>query len=195
MVDQRPFTISTTPRQLDSSSSLRSIKFAKGGNQDSSVLRRERVRGFEGQNVCVSAVIAAGGSTQSSSSSTGRGETCDDSLTTVVATSPRGNGAGGGNTNDDARVRPVCGGGGGGGNTSTASSSTSASVSSSPSSSSSSSSLMLMKFCWRVLRGMRPGERERPSRHARALERSALRLQAVRIEVEFDVNERNDPCR
>jgi hypothetical protein len=60
--------------------------------------------------------------------------------------------------------------------------------------SSSSSSLMLMKFCWRDFRGMRPGTRESPSRHARALERSALRLRAVRTEVVFDEKEMNDVC-
>jgi len=42
----RPLTISTTPRHPCNSSSLRSMKLAKG-NQDSSVLRRERDLGFD----------------------------------------------------------------------------------------------------------------------------------------------------
>ena len=168
---QRPLTISTTPRQPDKSSSLRSMKFARG-NQDSNVPRRERVRGFNGLEDCVRAEIAAGGSTQSSSSSTGE----RDPLT--IATYALGNEAG--NTNDDALERPDRSDRGGGSVVNASpSSSTSASSPASVSStapSSSSSSLMLMKFCWRGFRGIRPGTRECPSRQARALERSALRL-------------------
>ena len=173
---QRPFTISTTPRQPDNSSSLKSRKL----NQDSNVLRRERDReGFDGL-VCLSTEIAAGGSTQSSSSSIGE----RDSAT--VATFPIGSEAG--NTLDEALVRVDRAGGGGGGSDVkiSLSSSTSASSPASVSAFSSSSSLILMKFCWREFLGMRPGRRESPSRHARALERSALRLREVRTEVVFD---------
>ena len=81
----------------------------------------------------------------------------------------------------------------------TPSSSTSAStpVSSSLALSSSSSSLMLMKFRWRTALGTRPGVRERPSRHASALERSALRLRTVREEATVVAGERDmkDSCR
>jgi hypothetical protein len=54
---------------------------------------------------------------------------------------------------------------------------------------------MLIKFRWRMLLGTRAGLRERPSRQARALERSMLRLRAVRMEVPVDEKDINDPCR
>jgi len=170
---------------------LKSIKFAKG-NHDSSVLRRERDRGFVGVVVCLSAEIAAGGSTQSSSSSIGEWVSATGA---TVATEPIGNTAG--NINDEALVRPDRGAGGCGGNVVNASSSSSTSASSpaSVSHSSSSSSLMLMKLCWRGFRAMRPETREIPSRHARALLRSALRRREVRTEVVFDEKEMKECCK
>lgn len=185
---QRLFTISTTPRQPESSSSLKSMKFARGGNHDSNVLRRERARGFDGI-VCLSAEIAAGGSTQSSSSSIG--ECISVTVTTFPIVSESGN------TNDDTLLRADRGAGGCGGSDVNASPSSSTSASApvaSVSASSSSSSLMLMKFCWREFRGMRPGTQESPSRHARALERSALRLRDERTEVVLDEKDMNERC-
>jgi hypothetical protein len=188
MTTQRPFTISTTPRQPDNSSSLKSMKFARGGNQDSNVLRRERARGFEGL-VCLSAEIAAGGSTQSSSSSIGERKSVTVTMFPIVSES--------GSTNDDTLVRVDRGAGGCDGSDVNASPSSSTSASAplgSVSASSSSSSLMLMKFCWREFRGMRPGTRDIPSRHARALERSALRLRDERTEVVCDEKDMNECC-
>ena len=54
-----------------------------------------------------------------------------------------------------------------------------------------------MKFRRRTVLETRPGVRERPSRHARALERSAFRLRAVREEVTVPTGERDmkDSCR
>lgn len=54
-----------------------------------------------------------------------------------------------------------------------------------------------MKFRWRTALGTRPGVRERPSRHASALERSAFRLRTVREEVTVAAGERDikDSCR
>jgi hypothetical protein len=54
-----------------------------------------------------------------------------------------------------------------------------------------------MKFRWRAALGTRPGVRERPSRHASALERSALRLRDVREELTVPAGERDmkDSCR
>ena len=104
-----------------------------------------------------------------------------------------------GNTDDKVLIRADRGAGGSGdrgGNESPSSSSTSASapVASVSASSSSSSSLILMKFCWREFRETLPGTQERPSRHARALERSALRLLDERTEVVFDENDMNECC-
>ena len=54
-----------------------------------------------------------------------------------------------------------------------------------------------MKFRWRADLETRPGARERPSRHASALLRSAFRLRAVRVEVKVPAGERDmkDSCR
>ena len=54
-----------------------------------------------------------------------------------------------------------------------------------------------MKFRWRTVLGTRPGVRERPSRHANALERSTLRLRTVREEVTVPTGEKDmkDSCR
>ena len=54
-----------------------------------------------------------------------------------------------------------------------------------------------MKFRWRADLGTRPRARERPSRHASALERSALRLRTVRVEVTVPTGEKDmkDSCR
>jgi hypothetical protein len=54
-----------------------------------------------------------------------------------------------------------------------------------------------MKFRWRTVLGTRPGVRERPSRHASALERSTLRLRTVREEVTVPTGEKDmkDSCR
>ncbi len=48
-----------------------------------------------------------------------------------------------------------------------------------------------MKFRCRALLGTRPGARERPSRHASALERSAFRLRTVREVVTVPAEERD----
>ena len=52
-----------------------------------------------------------------------------------------------------------------------------------------------MKFRWRTALGTRPGVRERPSRHASALERSTLRLRTVREEVPGGERDMKDSCR
>ncbi len=54
-----------------------------------------------------------------------------------------------------------------------------------------------MKFRWRPALGTRPGARERPSRHASALERSTFRLRTVRVEVTVPAGEKDmkDSCR
>jgi len=56
---------------------------------------------------------------------------------------------------------------------------------------------MLIKFRWRADLETRPGARERPSRHASALERSTLRLRTVRVDVKVATGERDmkDSCR
>lgn len=159
------------------------------GNHDSSVLRRDL--GFDTDEdedarfcwTCVWKFEAGGGSTRSSSSSMGRRV-----LNLVLRL---GLGGGGDSTNDDMDV-VVWGCSG-----ASLSSSTSASPPVSSSRFSSSSSLMLMKFRWRALLGTRPGARERPSRHASALERSTLRLRTVREEVTVLTGEKDmkDSCR
>ena len=166
------------------------MKFARGGNHDSNVLRRDRARGFDGL-VCLSAENAAGGSTQSSSSSIGK------RISAAVVAFPIVSEVG--NANDDVLIRADRGADGSGDsdvNASPSSSSTSASapVASVSAPSSSSSSLILMKFCWREFRETLPGMQESPSKHARALERSALRLLDERTEVVFDENDMNECC-
>ena len=192
-ITHRPFTISTTPRHPCNSSSLRSIKFAKG-NHDSSVPRRDF--GFDTDTdededfrfccTCVWKFEAGGGRTRSSSSSMGR-----RALSLVRGLEL---GGGGDNTNDDM---DVVGWGRSGASPSSSSTSASPPVSSSLAFSSSSSSLMLMKFRWRTLLETRPRVWERPSRHASALERSTLRLRTVREVVTVPAGERDmkDSCR